>query len=182
VTKNTRESIANLHSKDDKVRFAALQSVLKETDAKVKWIYDVWEGLVNSLSDENSYQRSIAVMVICNLAKSDTEGKLSKAIGRLLPLTNDEKFVTSRQCIQNLWKVAVTSTSLKKKVVDHLIAQYKNCTNDKHYNLIRLDIHQSLRNICDQSLDSGIRSKALELIEMEEEPKFRKRYAAIWKT
>jgi hypothetical protein len=182
VTKNTHESIANLHSKDSRVRFAALQSVLKETDAKVDWIYDVWEGLVNSLSDENSYQRSIAAMVICNLAKSDTEGKLGNAIGRLLPLTNDEKFVTSRQCIQNLWKVAVTSKSSMKKVVDHLMAQYKNCTNDMHYNLIRLDIHQSLRNICDHSLDSGIRSKALELIEMEEEPKFRKKYAAIWKT
>ena len=176
-----RQSVQNLSSPDDQVRYTALQAVLKATDFQVDWAYEVWNELVSMLNHENSYHRSIAVKVLCNLAKSDSENRIEKEIGRLLQLTNDQKFVTSRQCIQSIWKVGVSNKPLRKKVIDHLAQQYVECVNGKHSNLIRQDIIQSLRNLYDSVHDEAIKEKALELITIETEAKNRKKYAAFWK-
>jgi hypothetical protein len=82
-----QKHLTDLRSKDDKIRFLALQTLLKATDKTVDWVYDVWDNLIKLLSDEKSYQRSIAAMLLCNLAKSDSAGKLGKSITQLLRLT-----------------------------------------------------------------------------------------------
>jgi hypothetical protein len=171
VVSRIQKSLADLRSKDDRIRFGALQTALKATDKSVDWVYDVWDDLIKLLADENSYQRSIAAMLLCNLAKSDSAGRLDKSLTQLLQLTTDEKFVTSRQTIQNIWKVAVASNALTRKVVAHLKAQYESCKNDKHYNLLRMDILQSLRNVYDYNRNDSLRNDAMKLIEKETEPK-----------
>ena len=74
---NVKEYFNNLKSTDDKVRLAALRHVLEMTEGKVDWVYEVWDDLVRRLDDGNSYQRSIAIMVLSNLAKSDSQGRLA---------------------------------------------------------------------------------------------------------
>jgi hypothetical protein len=56
-----------------------------------------------------------------------------------------------------------------------LNATEKNCT------LIRYDILQSLRNVYDAVKDEKIKEKALELIEIEKDPKYREKYVSLWK-
>jgi hypothetical protein len=73
MDKDVKEHTKNLSSSDDKVRLNALQTVLVLTEQKVDCVYDVWDDLVLKLDDNNSYQRSIAIMVLCNLLKSDAE-------------------------------------------------------------------------------------------------------------
>ena len=51
----------------------------------------------------------------------------------------------------------------------------KNCT------LIRYDIIQGLKNLYNEVKDETIKEKALELIETEEDLKYRKKYASVWK-
>lgn len=168
-----------LSSKDDNIRMEALHTILHMTDEKVDWVYEVWEDLLQKLVDENSYQRSIAIMVLCNLAKSDGENRMSEVINRLLSHTRDEKFITSRQCLQNVWKVAVVNPALKDKVIVHLEEQYINCTGDKHYNLIRQDIIQSLKFIFDADGDEMLLAKLQKLLQLENDLKNRKKYGQI---
>jgi hypothetical protein len=47
--------------------------------------------------------------------------------------------------------------------------------------LIRFDIIQNLRNIYDEVGDETVRDKALALIELEEDDKYRKKYAKVWR-
>ena len=49
--------------------------------------------------------------------------------------------------------------------------------------MIRYDIIQSLRNLYDAAAvkDEKIKEKALELIETEEDIKYRKKYASLWR-
>jgi hypothetical protein len=149
VNSTIRGQLDALKSPDDARRLSALRSVLAATEGAVDWIYEAWDEIVAALGAKNSYQRSIAAMVLCNLAKSDFENRLRKCLDRLLALTRDEKFITSRQCIQSLWKVAIASKSLRKIVVGHLVARFADCGDEKHYNLIRLDIITSLRAVRD---------------------------------
>ena len=55
------------------------------------------------------------------------------------------------------------------------------CISEKNCTLIRYDILQSLRNVYDVVKDEGIRSKALQLIETEDNLKYRKKYTGLWR-
>lgn len=176
-----KECIDNLGSTDGNTRLNALQTILKITEDKVDWVYEVWDDLVCKLDHENSYQRSIAIMVLCNLAKSDSENRIEGILDRLLAHTRDDKFITSRQCIQNIWKVAAINNRTKTIVLDHLEKQYADCSEDKHYNLIRQDVIQSIRLLYDYEEDDSLLARAKEMIKMEKEDRYRKKYKAILK-
>ena len=181
MDKEVKEHIANLDSTNDEIRLKALQTVLALTESRVDWAYEVWDDLFEKLSDENSFQRSIAIMVLCNLAKSDPEDRLHDSLHLLLAHTKDDKFITSRQCIQNIWKVATTSQQTRERVFAHLEKRFRECTEEKHYNLIRQDIMQSIKLLYDHEKDEALLTRAYELLVEEEEQKFRKKYEAILK-
>ncbi len=181
MNKEVKDYIDNLSSIDDTIRYAALQAILKMTDDKVDWVYDVWNDLLVKLDDENSYQRSIGILVLCNLAKSDYEHRMERCIQHLLAHTRDEKFITSRQCIQNIWKVAASNNCAREVILNHLVEQFAECAGENHYNLIRLDIIQSIRHLYDYEQDNSLLVKAKEMANSEKEEKYRKKYNAILK-
>jgi hypothetical protein len=181
MDKDVREWFDNLGSADDKIRMNALQAVMKLTDGKVDWVYEVWDDLLAKLNSENSYQRTIGIKVLCNLAKSDIEHRLDGSINLLLAHTRDDSFITSRQCILNIWKAAAASQQTRQIVLDHLEKRYRECTQEKHYNLIRQDIIQSIRLIYEEVKDDTLLIKAQKLVGEEKEEKYRKKYEAVLK-
>jgi hypothetical protein len=181
MNKNIQKQIEDLGSTDDKIRLDALQSMLKVTESKVDWVYDVWDHLLEKLEDGNSYQRSIGIMVLCNLAKSDVKNRLADSLDRLLAHTKDEKFVTSRQCIQNIWKVAAANKSNREKVLKHLEKRFVDCIDEKHPNLLRLDIIQSMMALQKAEKDDALLTRAQVLVAKEQESKYRKQYEALFK-
>lgn len=180
--KHIEKHMADLASSDDKVRLDALQTMLKLTEYKVDWIYEVWDRLLEKLDDENSYQRSIGIMMLCNLAKSDTEDRLKTNLDRLLVHTQDEKFITSRQCIRNIWKAAATTKSNREKVVKHLEKRFVECADEKHSNLLRQDMIQSLVLLGKHEKNDGLLLKAQALIASEPDSKNRKKYETLLKS
>lgn len=181
MDEHIKELNKDLGSTDDKIRMGALQSLLKMTESPVDWVYDVWDGLFEKLNHENSFQRSIGIMVLCNLAKSDTEDRLADSLDLLLAHTKDEKFITSRQCLQCIWKAAATTKTSREKVLAHLEKRYRECTEEKHYNLLRQDIIQSLWHLYQGDKDGAVLKRAQGLIAEEQEGKYRKKYEAILK-
>ncbi len=173
------DTFEKLSSTNDKVRFDALQNILSMTEDKVDWAYEVWDDLLGKLDDQNSYQRSIAIMVLCNLAKSDGENRLQPILGKLLAHTRDEKFITSRQCIQNIWKVAAVNQAAREAILAHLEQQFEGCEGEKHYNLIRQDIIQALGCLYESVKDNRVLGSAQELLDKEKDAKYRKKYQAI---
>jgi hypothetical protein len=180
MNKNIKKYIGDLGSTDDKVRLEALQTLLKVTESKVDWVYDVWNHLFEKLGNENSYQRSIGVMLLCNLAKSDTENRIANSLDCLLAHTKDDKFITSRQCIQNIWKTA-TNKPNKEKVLKHLEKRFVECVNEKHFNLLRQDIIQSMALLYKEQKDGALLTQAQALISTEQDMKYRKQYEALFK-
>ena len=148
MSEHIKELVKELGSKDNKIRKNALDIMLKLTQEKVDWVYEIWDILVDKLNSKNSYQRTIGVFLLSNLAKSDYEGRFLEIIDRYLQLTEDEKFIASRQTIQSSYKVAIAIKQLKDKIVNHLIKMFsENKHLNSHANLIRKDIVQSLCNI-----------------------------------
>ena len=174
-----KESIDNLESKNDTIRLNALESILNISEEQVDWVYEVWDHLVGKLDDENSYQRTGAIRVLCNLVKSDSENRILSCLDRLLDHTRDDKFITSRICIQNIWKIAATNRQAGEIIIGHLEKQFEDCAQGKHYNLVRQDILQSMRQLFDHEKDDRILIIAREMVKQEKEEKYRKKYENI---
>jgi hypothetical protein len=167
---------ADLASKDDKVRYAAFKSLLAETESKVSWFADRFAYLAAKLESDNSYQRSIGIMLLCNLAKSDTEGLLGKVLPDILSHMHDEKFITSRQCIQSVWKIAVAQPLLSGEVISALKKIFHASEGENHYSLIRRDILQSMQHINESTPDLSLEPDILALITSEQDAKYQKAY------
>src|SRR5262245_58165917 len=177
----TRADLDNLRSQDRELQNKAFFAVLEATDKPVDWAYDVWDDLVADLRHKDNHVRVIAAQVLCNLAKSDPEKRMLRDFDALLAVTRDERFVTARHCMQALWKVGVSGKAQQHKLVEGLTGRYNECSTEKNCTLIRYDIIQSLRNVYDAVKDETIREKALALIDVEDDLKYRKKYAGVWK-
>ncbi len=177
----TRTNLDNLRSEDKELQNKAFFYVLEATDKPVDWAYDVWDEMVETLSHKDNHQRAIAAQVLCNLAKSDPENRMLKDFDALLAVTKDKRFVTARHCMQAIWKVGAAGKNQQKKVVDGLEGRFEECITEKNGTLIRYDIIQGLRNLYEVGKDENVRQKAMELIETEEDTKYRKKYAGLWR-
>jgi hypothetical protein len=175
------EVMDDLQSSDKTRQNHAFQSLLQATQEPVEWVYEVWDKLLHTLHDGDNRQRSIAAQVLCNLAKSDPKERVLKDLGALLAVTKDERFVTARHCLQSLWKVAVVGQAQRKAVVKGLVQRFKECKPEKNCTLIRYDILAVVKRVHDITGDTSLRSTAETLIAIEEDPKYRKKYATLWR-
>jgi hypothetical protein len=181
MDKTVRTNLDNLWSENRELQNKAFTSILKATDKPVDWAYEAWDELLAELTHKDNHNRAIAAQVLCNLANSDPKERLLKDFGRLLAVTKDERFVTARHCMQALWKVGVAGKKQQKIYMEGLERRFKECIREENCTLIRYDILQSMRNVYDTVKDEKIREKALEMIETEEDLKYRKKYATLWR-
>lgn len=181
MQKTIQTNLANLRSPDGDKRFAAFTYILKVTDSRVGWAYEVWDEFVERLRDKDNHQRAIAAQVLCNLAKSDPDYRMAKDFSALLQVTKDERFVTARHCLQSIWKVGAAGKQQQRLVVDGLETRFRECISEKNCTLIRFDIIQGFKKLYEETGDEKLREKALQLIETEEDGKYRKKYAGVWR-
>jgi hypothetical protein len=181
IDDTTRTILNNLWSDDRDLQNAAYYNLLEITDKPVDWAYRVWDEVLVNLTHQDNHNRAIAAQLLCNLAKSDPDNRILRDFDKLLEVTRDERFVTARHCLQSLWKVGVVGQPQQQKYTAGLEQRFHECSTEKNCTLIRYDIMQSMRNVYDVVKDESIRTKALELIETESDPKYRKKYAGLWK-
>jgi hypothetical protein len=170
-----------IRSGDGQIQFKAYDYLMKETEKPVNWAYEAWDELVEGLTHKDNHVRAIASQLLSNLAKSDPKGRMLKDFDKLLAVTKDERFVTARHCLQSLWKIGVFGKKQQKVLLDGLAFRYDECITEKNCTLIRYDIIQDFRNLYDVVKHEMIKDKALALIETEEDLKYRKKYAGVWK-
>jgi hypothetical protein len=177
----TREHLKNLRSQERELQNQAFFYMLEATERPVDWAYEVWDQLVEGLTHKDNHVRAISAQILCNLAKSDPQNRMKKDFPALMQVTKDERFVTARHCLQSIWRVGASDKNMQEIVMEALEDRFKSCAAEKNCTLIRYDIIQGLRNLYDEVKDEKIKEKALELIETEEDLKYRKKYASVWK-
>jgi len=177
----TRQFFTDVHSQDRDRRYEAYQYLLKETQEPVGWAYEVWEELLTLLSQGDNHERSIAAQLLSNLAKSDPERRIVRDIDKLILVTKDERFVTARHTLQSLWKIGVVDLVLQELVCQKLEARFKECASEKNATLIRYDIIVNFNKMYQQFQDETVKQRAMMLIGLEADPKYQKKYSAVWK-
>lgn len=181
MNKTIRTHLDNIRADDGQTQFKAYDYLMKETEQPVDWAYEAWDEIVEGLTHKDNHVRAITAQILTHLAKSDPKGRIFKDFGKLLNVTKDERFVTARHCMQSLWNVGVVSKKHQKMYLDGMEKRFKECIAEKNGKLIRYDIMVSMRNVYNEVKDEAIKEKALELIELEKDLKYKKKYATVWK-
>ena len=103
-TDDIKMLIGLLNEKDDKLRYAAFLT-LQNRSKIYPDVYTYWDTLSSKLTSDNSYWRSIGIMLIAENIKWDTQNKFDDIAEEYLSHCDDEKFITARQTIHsiNIW-------------------------------------------------------------------------------
>jgi hypothetical protein len=136
--------IETLSAKDDKLRYKAfllLQAHSKEQPS----VYSYWEVLKKKLGSENSYQRSLGVMLIAENARWDKEGKFPRVMNQYMACCNDEKFITSRQAIQGLGTIIESTGKYKDSIAKALAGLQFTKYKENQQKLLRKDVSNVLK-------------------------------------
>ena len=176
-----RKQLDNIRSKDPHVQNAAFSALLRATDKPVDWAYEVWDDLVQMLSDKDNHVRAIGAQLLCNLARSDPKGRILKDFEKLLQVTRDDRFVTARHTFQAIWKVGLAGERQRRLLLEGLGKRYKECAKEKNCTLIRYDINVSLGNLYDSVKDPQVKGLVLAWNETERDDKYRKKFATVWR-
>lgn len=179
--KTIRTHLDNIRSEDGRLQNEAYHFLMEQTEKPVNWAYEAWDELIEGLTHKDNHVRAISSQLLANLGKSDPKGRMFKDFDKLLNVTKDEKFVTARHCLQNIWKVGLGGRKAQILVVKGLEKRYKECVTEKNRTLIRQDILVGLRNLYEATASSEIREKAQELVELETDAKYKKKYAGVWR-
>ena len=110
-----------LDLKEDKVRYQAFL-LLQAKSRKDSGVYSFWEVFHSKLTNSNSYQRSLGIMLIAENVQWDTEHKMMNTITDYLKCLNDEKPITIRQCIQALKLIVQKVPNYNKEIMEGLLA------------------------------------------------------------
>jgi hypothetical protein len=113
--------VDRLSLKDDQIRYQAFL-LLQSRSALYDDVYPFWELFHEKLKSENSYQRSIGLMLIAENVKWDMKNKMENVIDDFMACLYDPKPITVRQCIQSLGKIAAVKPSLCEKISSKLIS------------------------------------------------------------
>lgn len=110
-----------LSLKDDGIRYQAFL-LLQCRSALFDDVYPFWDTLRDKLTSDNSYQRSIGLMLISENAKWDIENRMESTIDEYMMCLNDPKPITVRQCIQSLVKICFAKPELNDKIASGLVS------------------------------------------------------------
>jgi hypothetical protein len=170
-----------LWSKDRVLQGAEFQRALTITNERVEWSYDAWDTLVEKLRSPDNHDRAIAAQLLARLAISDPKKRIMRDFDQLITVTRDRQFVTARHALQSLWRVGIPGESPRTRLVSALELRFAECTTEKNCTLVRYDIIESLRKLYDAVGDETVKTTALQLIEQEEDVKYKKKYATLWR-
>lgn len=116
-----RQLVSWLSEKDDDFRYKCFL-LLQARSQQQEDVYTHWDEFAGRLGSDNSYQRSLGLMLIAENARWDRAGTFEAIADRYLSLCDDEKPITVRQCIQGLCKIVPYKQSCHNRIVEKLIS------------------------------------------------------------
>lgn len=134
-----------LNEKEDKIRYPSLLILQSRSEMKDD-VYPYREIFRDKLSNDNSFQRSIGLIMLAENARWD-DGWFDGVIGEYLALLNDDKPITVRQCIQHLKKIVTYKPNLHAVIAKALMELDLISVRETMRKLVLFDIIEVLAAI-----------------------------------
>jgi hypothetical protein len=144
--KDIQQLIDTLTEKDDKLRYNAFL-LLQAHSKEAPTVYPHWDTLAEKLDSDNSYQRSLGIMLIAENIRWDIDNKFKKSRNKFFTCCNDEKFITARQTIQALTTITNITSKYDQEIKETLTKTEFSGYKQNQQNLLMKDKAATLKVI-----------------------------------
>jgi hypothetical protein len=165
------ELLESLKSKDDTERYGSFEVLLRLSEENPHALYPHWDFLAEMLDAKNAYWKLIAVRLIANLTRADSEHKFEPIFDKYYGLLNDSVIIAGH-ITANSGTIARAKPGLQAEITKRLLNIDK--TTQKHKDLIKAGAIESFGEYFAESEDKG---KIVEFVRQQldgESPKTRK--------
>lgn len=138
------ELLERLTSKEDEVRHNSFRALLIISEEHPEVLYPHWDHFSDLLTSENAYHRYIAVHMIANLTRVDTENKFERMSSGYLNLLNDKSVMVAGHLAVNLGKVAKAKAHLQRKITKMLVDIDKTYPRPERRDLMKGSVIEAL--------------------------------------
>jgi len=144
------ELLEGILCKKETIRFNSYEVLLFLSENHPKVVYPKWDFFAGLIDSDNTYLKFIAINVIANLVRVDTENKFEKIFARYYTLLNDS-VVVAGHITANSGKIAKAKPKLQTKITNKLLSIDK--TNQKHKDLIKAGAVESFGEYFEEAAD-----------------------------
>jgi hypothetical protein len=115
------ELFQRILSKDDAIRFSSFKVLLLLSEKHPGALYDKWGFFADLLDSDNSYLQYIAMYIMANLTKADTQNRFEKIFNKYYSILDDDSTITAAHLASNSGKIAKAKPGLQGKITAKLL-------------------------------------------------------------
>jgi hypothetical protein len=171
--KTLQELLDGVLSKNDKVRQRSFQALNFLSEKHPERIYGKWNFFADLIRKGNSFHKYIAIWIIANLTKADTENKFEKLFDEYYGLLGDKSVIPAAHVAAKSGIIALAKPELQSEITNRLL-DIDN-TVQRHKDLVKASAIEAFDAYFEKSKDQA---KIIDFIKAQldcESPKTRKK-------
>jgi hypothetical protein len=138
--------VETLNEKNDELRYTSL--LLLQAKSKIDSSVSAhWSVLEEKLDSNNSYQRSIGVMLLSENVRWETDDRFGRLLCKFWTCCCDEKFITARQTIQALTNIMKSTDKYNNAIKQGLLKLNFNKYKNNQQSLLERDVAAALKHL-----------------------------------
>ncbi|UCF11738.1 MAG: hypothetical protein JSW06_06715 [Thermoplasmatales archaeon] len=112
------ELFEDILSKEDAIRFNNFKTLLLLSEDPPELLYPHWNYFQDLLSNNNNYQKLIAIRLIAILTRIDTENKFEKIFDEYYDMLKGERTMTAGHLTTTFGKIAKAKPKLQSRITN----------------------------------------------------------------
>jgi hypothetical protein len=116
-----RELLDGVLSKEEAVRYGSFKALNVLSEKHPERLYDKWDFFADLLGSPSTPQKYIAIYIIANLTKVDSENKFEKLFNTYYGLLGDKSVIPSAHVALNSGKIALVKPKLQAEITNRLL-------------------------------------------------------------
>jgi hypothetical protein len=140
-------------SKKHSTRLNSFQALTLMSEEHPKVLYPSWDYFADLIKSGELSSKYIALHIIANLTRVDSENKFDQLFDEYYELLNDDSVVTAAHLAGNSGKIAKAKPELQTKITDRLLSIDETQHTPEHKNLIKSYAVESLDEYFEEAKD-----------------------------
>jgi hypothetical protein len=146
-----QELLNRILSKKDEVRYSSFKALNILSEKHPEILYGKWDFFADMLGSENTHQKYIAIYIIANLTKVDSENKFEKLFDTYYGLLGDKSVIPPAHVAVNSGKIALAKPNLQAEITNRLLDI--DSTVQRHMDLVKASAIEAFDAYFEKSKD-----------------------------
>jgi hypothetical protein len=168
-----QELLNGVLSKNDAVRHGSFKALSFLSEKHPERLYDKWDFFADLLCSDNTHHKYIAIYIIANLTKADSQNRFEKLFDAYYGLLGDKSVIPPAHVALNSGKIALAKPKLQAEITDRLSDIDK--VVQRHKDLVKASAIEAFDAYFEESKDQA---RIIEFVKAQldcESPKTRKK-------